>query len=97
MYRLYGNVAGWHLLDRCFNEVQLIETMTCISNRYNLYDYLVIEHLDNTDYPYKRIHNKEEFEELLYYYNLSKDIPDISAVELKRQILRRKGYYNDNN
>lgn len=90
MYRLYGNIAGWKLIDRCFNEEQLINDMIDFSNKYNFYDYLIIEHLDNTDYPYKRIFNKEEFEQMLYEYKTTKDIPDISAVELKRMILKNK-------
>lgn len=90
MYRLYCNIAGWKLIDRCFNEEQLINDMIDFSNKYNFYDYLIIEHLDNTDYPYKRIFNKEEFEQMLYEYKITKDIPDISAVELKRMILKNK-------
>lgn len=88
MYRLYGNIAGWKLLDRCITERDLIDYMIDFSNKYNFYDYLIIEHLDNTDYPYRRIFNKEEFDEMLLEYNTTKDIPDMSAIELKRQMLK---------
>ena len=88
MYRLDGHIDGWKLLDRFITEKDLIDYMIDFSNKYNFYDYLIIEHLDNTDYPYRRIFNKEEFDEMLLEYHTTKDIPDMSAIELKRQMLK---------
>ena len=45
--------------------------------------------LDNQSYHYRRIIGEEDFNQLLLDYNTTKDIPDMSAIELKRLILKR--------
>ena len=90
MYRVQSYIAGdWHNIDRCFNEAQVIETMTVFSIKYHTYSFRIWEVLDNEPYLYRRTNSKEEFDEVMYEYNTTKDIPDISAVELKRMILHR--------
>ena len=39
MYRVQSFIAGdWHNIDRCFNEAQVIETMTVFSQKYHTYN-----------------------------------------------------------
>jgi len=89
MYLLYvwvGNKSGY---DVCYNEGQLMEDMVDIANKYHTYNFDIWELLDNQRYHYRRIYNKEDFEQVLNEYNMTKDIPDMSCLELKDYITKR--------
>jgi hypothetical protein len=90
MYIVNSCIYGtWHTVDLCFTESELIDVLIDVNNKYHTYTFDIIESLDNIRYPYRRTNSREEFESLLYEYNTTKDIPDLSAVELKRLILER--------
>lgn len=96
MYKLYGNVAGWRVLDISEKEKDIIDTMIDYSNDTNLYDYLITKTKGDrdTDYkeaPYKRIIGKKQFKNYLEKYKEKVELENMSCVELKRYILNRKG------
>ena len=66
-----------------------MEDMVDIANKYNTYNFDIWEWLDNQRYHYRRIYNKEDFEQVLNEYNTTKDIPDMSCLELKDYITKR--------
>lgn len=92
MFRLYGNVAGWKKLDIATDERQIVSTMIDYSNKFNFYDYMIIERQQETDNIYKRIRNQEEFSSYLTEFkNRIKPLEDMSCVNLKKYILKKKG------
>ena len=89
MYRLCVYVGNQSKVGRFFNEEQVIQTMVDIANKYHTYSFDIIEVLDNQPYLYAKTRSEEEFQELLSTYRVTKDIPDLSCIELKRLILER--------
>lgn len=89
MYRLYVFIGNDSYIGRYFNEEDLMQGMIDIANKYHIYNFDIYEVLDNQSYHYRRIIGQDEFEQVLKDYRATKDIPDISALELKRQILKR--------
>ncbi len=77
-YKLYGNIAGWKLLDISENERDIIDTIEDYMRGYPLGYYLIIQrdNKKNMDIPYKNIMNKEQFmeykQELENPYQLTK-------------------------
>lgn len=92
MFKLYGNVAGWKKIDIATDERQIISTMIDYSNKFNFYDYMIIQREQETDMIYKRIRNQEEFSSYLveYKHRTLKPLEDMSCVDLKRLILNKK-------
>ena len=89
MYRLYVIIGNNSYIGRYFDEKDLISSMIEIVNKYHIYNFDIYEVLDNQSYHYRRIIGQEDFENLLLEYKTTKDIEDIPALELKRQILKR--------
>ena len=73
MYRLHINFKGEMYCKRYFNEEQLVNAMKFIANNYHIYDFDIYECLDNQSYHYRRIYGQEEFEQMLYEYNITKE------------------------
>ena len=94
-FKLYGNVGNWQKLDQSPKEEYIVQTMLDYANKCRLYNFLIIERLDNTDFIHKRIFNEEEFRDYLVEYR-EKTVVDKSCIELKRSILKRAGYYDNN-
>lgn len=94
MYKLYIIIGNNSKYCPCFNEKDLMETMIEIANKYHIYNFDIWEVLDNQSYHYKRIYGIDEFEQTLEEYRITKDIQDMSCVELKRLIL--KNFKGDN-
>ena len=91
MFKLYGNVAGWKKIDIALDERQIVGTMIDFSNKFNFYDYMIIQRENDTDDIYKRIRNQEEFGAYLAEYkHRIKPLDDMSCVDLKRYILTKK-------
>lgn len=91
MFKLYGNVAGWKKIDIATDERQIISTMIDFSNKYNFYDYMIIQREQETDMIYKRIRNQEEFSSyMVEYKHRIKPLEDMPCVDLKRFILDKK-------
>lgn len=94
-FKLYGNVGNWQKLDQNANEEYIIHTMLDYANKCHLYNFLIIERKDNTDYFHRRIFDEKEFKDYLIEYR-DRTAVDKSCVELKRSILKRAGYYDNN-
>ena len=89
MYRLCVYVGNQSKVGRFFNEEQVMQTMVDIVNKYKVYSFDIIEVLDNKPYLYAKTRTKEDFEYLLSTYKVTKDIPDMSCLELKDYITKR--------
>lgn len=91
MFKLYGNVAGWKKLDIATDERQIVSTMIDYSNKFNFYDYMIIQREQETDTIYKRIRSQEEFSSyLVEYQHRIKPLEDMSCVSLKKYILDKR-------
>lgn len=95
MYKLYGNVAGWRVLDISEKEKDIIDTIIDYSNDTGLYNYLITKAKGKgenyKEAPYKRIIGKKQFANYLEKYKEKVELENMSCVELKRYILNRKG------
>lgn len=89
MYRVYINFKGQNFVKRYFNEEQMINELIYVANTYHTYDFDIYEVLDNQSYHYKRVFGVEDFENMLYEYNSTREVPDISCTRLKDEITRR--------
>ena len=60
------------------------------SNKYGLYDFLVIKREKEADEVYLRIRGKEEFESYLvkYSHKIHK-LEDMSCIDLKKYIIKK--------
>lgn len=91
MFKLYGNVAGWKKIDIATDERQIVSTMIDFSNKFNFYDYMIIQREQETDMIYKRIRNQEEFSSyMVEYKHRIKPLEDMSCVNLKKYILDKR-------
>lgn len=92
MFKLYANVAGWTKVDMAVDERDIVDTMIKGYEKMKLFDYMIILREDNTDMIYKRTRTEEEFKEYIQEYkDKIKPLDDMSCVDLKRYILKRKG------
>lgn len=93
MYKLYGNVAGWKLLDNSKREKDIADTMISYANTFELYDYLITkakgEGSDYKEAPYKRIIGKKQFTNYLEKIKEQQEIENMSCIELKKYIVKK--------
>jgi hypothetical protein len=69
MYRLYGNINGWKLLEVVEdNELELIRTMLEYVKNYMRAEFIIIKHENNMDIPYKSIQTEQELIEYIEEY-----------------------------
>lgn len=103
MFKLYTCADGWERKDLPSYEA-VISTIMNYSEKYNLYHYIIVENKDDTDYLVDTITNEgdfmrhlPEFKEILKKKKQKEKIKkynDMSCVELKRDILKAKGYFD---
>lgn len=92
MFRLYVNVAGWKKADISVDEKDIVDTMIMGYEKHKLFDYMIIQRENETDMVYKRTRTEEEFKEYIQEFKLRvKPIEDMSCVDLKQYILKKKG------
>ena len=96
MFKLYGNIeSSWKKLDIAVDEKDIVNSMIDYSNKYGLYDYLVVQREKDFDDIYLRIRNKDEFETyLLTYSHKIHKLEDMSCVDLKKYIIKKKDKKN---
>ena len=77
MYRLYGRIETWILLDISYIESDIIDTMECYKDKMNEFKIIKTITIDNqeTDIIYKSIKDLEDLEN----YKLS-----INSKKLRR-------------
>ena len=100
MFRLYGNIAGWKLLDLGAEEFDMMATMEeYLQNDENIC-FLLIKTNEYGDEPYKSVHGREEYVKYLddFYkrtmkdkkiMELRKEMMDIVYEEPKTKVKRR--------
>lgn len=92
MFRLYVNVAGWKKADISVDEKDIVDTMIMGYEKHKLFDYMIIQRENETDMVYKRTRTEEEFKEYIQEFKSRiKPIEDMSCVDLKQYILKKKG------
>lgn len=92
MFKLYGNVANsWKKIDVATDEKDIVDTMIVCHDKYKLFDFLIIQRENNTDNIYKRTRSEEDYCEYLYEFKSRiKPLDDMSCVDLKKYILKKK-------
>ena len=106
MFKLYFNYNGWEkkgvygdikdtsLTLRFFNELQAVQMMKAIADKYHRYYFMLVERLGETDDIKGCIRSEEEMNEYIqeFYERKAKFenpvIEDMSCIDLKREILR---------
>ena len=69
MYRLYGNISGWKLLEVVEdNELELIRTMLEYVKNYMRAEFIIVKHENDMDIPYKSIQTEQELIEYIEEY-----------------------------
>ena len=69
MYRLYGNINGWKLLEVVEdNELELIRTMLEYVKNYMRAEFIIVKHENDMDIPYKSIQTEQELIEYIEEY-----------------------------
>lgn len=95
MFKLYGNIAySWKKLDLSVDEKDIVDTMITCSEKYHLYNYK-IEEFDNNKKETRYINGKEEFAGYLHKYKQRiKPLEDMSCIDLKKYIIKKKDNKN---
>ena len=69
MYKLYGNISGWKLLEVVEdNELELIKTMLEYVKNYMRAEFIIVKHENNMDIPYRSIQTEQELIEYIEEY-----------------------------
>lgn len=69
MYRLYGSLGTWKLLDKTNEESEVIGTISDYVNDTPEMQFMIIQEIDNTDIPYRKIRNIFEYALYVEEYN----------------------------
>lgn len=95
MYKLYINIGRWIKVNKVpfYTEEEVVQVMMSCKNKYNNFYYMIVERIEDTDVNFTITRNEEDFNNYIQgvqdkYSNRIDD--NLSAVELKRLILRGK-------
>lgn len=69
MYKLYGSLGTWKILDKTNEEKEVIDTISDYINDTPEMQFMIIQEIDNTDIPYKKIRNIYDFALYVEEYN----------------------------
>lgn len=107
MFKLYFNYNGWEnkgmygkkgekdIELRFFNELQAVQTMKAIANKYHRYYFMLIENVYDCDDIKGVVRSEKEMNEYInnFYTRLAEyknvKYEDMSCIELKRLILQK--------
>ena len=107
MFKLYFNYNGWEnkgmygekgekdITLRFFNELQAVQTMKAIADKYHRYYFRLIENVYDFDDIKGDIRSEEEMNEYIQDFNNrlaehnNVNYEDMSCLELKDEITRR--------
>lgn len=84
MYRLYGNVAGWKILDESEEEIDIIDTIGRYIDNHSEINYMVIDDSKGYDDTIRTIHNKKQ------YMNYMNEVVDKYVEKNKVKKLTKK-------
>lgn len=94
MFNLYTYLNKWERFDLPTKK-SAINRMIDISNQYKVYHFMLVENDPSKGPTVETILNEESFRQ---YLEESKDEfkneKDMTCLELKKSILKKKGYYN---
>lgn len=108
MFKLYFNYNGWEnkgiygkkgekdITLRFFNELQAVQTMEAIANKYHRYYFMLIENVYDFDDIKGVVRSEKEMYEYIkdFYTRLAEhnnvSYEDMSCLELKDYITRRR-------
>ena len=87
MFRLYGEIAGWKLLDLSADEFDMIATMGEYLQENENTRFLIIKSTEIGDEPYKSIRSMEQYMEYSKDFYERKKIENKTAMELKKEMM----------
>lgn len=86
MFRLYGNIAGWKMLDLSGDEFDIIATMGEYLQENENTQFLIIKSTETTDEPYKSIRSMEQYMEYSREYYERIKLQNKTCMELKQEM-----------
>lgn len=86
MFRLYGNIAGWKLLDLGAEEFDMMTTMEEYLQKDENTCFLLIKTNEYGDEPYKSVHGREDYLQYVKEY-YSRIMKNKSCMELKKEMM----------
>lgn len=86
MFRLYGNIAGWKMLDLSADEFDIIATMGEYLQENENTQFLIIKSTETTDEPYKSIRSMEQYMEYSREYYERIKLQNKTCMELKKEM-----------
>lgn len=86
MFRLYGNIAGWKMLDLSADEFDIIATMGEYLQENENTQFLIIKSTENTDEPYKSIRSMEQYMDYAHEYYERIKLQNKTCMELKQEM-----------
>lgn len=85
MYKLYGEIAGWKMLDISSNEGDILQTIgEYLSDSENMH-FLIVKNENDTDEPYKAIRSIDDYVHYLGEYN--RRLKEMSCIELREEMM----------
>lgn len=86
MFRLYGNIAGWKLLDLGSEEFDMMATMEEYLQKDENICFIMIKTDENGDEPYKSIFGRESYVKYLDEY-YKRTMKDKKIMELRKEMM----------
>lgn len=92
MFILDGYLDGkWGRITIALDRNEIINRMIFLSNKYNFYNYKIIERSDGVDFPPERITNQRELHDYLVKYKPQPEkLSDMTCVKLKKYIIEKQ-------
>lgn len=87
MFKLYGEIAGWKLLDLGSDEFDMIATIGEYLQENENTRFLIIKSTDDGDEPYKSIRSMEQYIEYSQEYYERIKLENKNAMELKKEMM----------
>lgn len=69
MFKLYGSLGTWKLLDKTNEEKEVIDTISDYVNDTPEMQFMIIKQVEDTDIPYRKIRNIFEYALYVEEYN----------------------------
>lgn len=82
MFKLYVDNRGWERLMTSNNESDIVNEMINVSNQTGLYEFFIIDRVNNTDNIYKRTRSEEDF--IKYLEEFKALNPDFNRKKKKK-------------
>ena len=87
MFKLYGEIAGWKMLDLSADEFDIIATMGEYLQENENIRFLIIKSTDIGDEPYKSIRSMQQYIEYSQEYYERTKLENKNIMELKKEMM----------